>query len=52
MEEEMRARKNRDSLPDGITHPSRVGIGDIGKSEGSTLHDYGLARALRAKREW
>jgi len=31
------------SLPDRFTHPSRVGIGDIGESERSSLDDWLLA---------
>jgi hypothetical protein len=36
-------KKRPNSLPDRFTHPSRVGIGNIGESEGSTLDDCSLA---------
>jgi hypothetical protein len=43
--------RKKDSLPDRVTHPSRVGIGNIGESEGSTLDDCRLAATFERSEE-
>lgn len=46
-----KGRKKKDSLPDRFTHPSRVGIGNIGESEGSTLDDCRSASTIFERSE-